>query len=164
MKKKNFFYIFFIIFWLCLDQLSKYLISKLVSLYQIITVIPGFFNLTRVHNRGAIFGFLGNTSNPLALIFLNLGALFAFAIVAYYFIRTPAEMVLARISFALIISGALGNIIDRVFRGYVIDFLDFYLNKFHWPFFNLADSCITVGAILLVYNLFRSQEKCSQSS
>jgi len=164
MKKKNFFYIFFIIFWLCLDQLSKYLISKFVSLYQIITVIPGFFNLTRVHNRGAIFGFLGNTSNPLALIFLNLGALFAFAIVAYYFIRTPAEMVLARISFALIISGALGNIIDRVFRGYVIDFLDFYLNKFHWPFFNLADSCITVGAILLVYNLFRSQEKCSQSS
>jgi len=164
MKKKNFFYIFFIIFWLCLDHLSKYLISKFVSLYQIITVIPGFFNLTRVHNRGAIFGFLGNTSNPLALIFLNLGALFAFAIVAYYFIRTPAEMVLARISFALIISGALGNIIDRVFRGYVIDFLDFYLNKFHWPFFNLADSCITVGAILLVYNLFRSQEKCSQSS
>jgi signal peptidase II len=147
-----------------MDQLTKYLVSRFISLYQIITVIPGFFNLTRVHNRGAIFGFLGNTSNPLALIFLNLGALFAFAIVAYYFIKTPPEMVLARISFALIISGALGNIIDRVFRSYVIDFLDFYLNKFHWPFFNLADSCITVGAILLIYNLFRSQEKCSPSS
>ncbi|MGB9893550.1 MAG: signal peptidase II, partial [Candidatus Saccharicenans sp.] len=124
----------------------------------------GFFNLTRVHNRGAIFGFLGQTNNSLALLFLNAGALLAFAAVSYYFLKTPPEMFLTRISFALIISGAMGNIVDRIFRGYVIDFLDFYAGNFHWPFFNLADSCITIGAIILIINLFRSQKKCSLSS
>jgi len=153
----------FILIWVLLDQLTKYLIAKSLSLYQVASVVPGFFNLTRIHNRGAIFGFLGNTGSPLGFIFLNLGALLAFGFVTYYFIKTPPEMVLSKISFALIISGAVGNIIDRIFRGYVIDFLDFYVKKFHWPFFNLADSWITVGAILLIYNLFRSQKKCSQS-
>lgn len=162
--KKNYFYFIFILFWLVMDQLSKYLVARYLNLYQVVEVIPGFFNLTRVHNRGAIFGFLGNSSQPLALILLNLGALLAFAVVAYYFIKTPPEMVLTRVSFALIISGAMGNILDRIFRGYVIDFLDFYIGRYHWPFFNLADSCITIGAILLIYNLFRSQKKCSQSS
>lgn len=162
--KKNCFFFIFILFWLGLDQLTKFLVARSLSLYQVVEVIPGFFNLTRVHNRGAIFGFLGNSSNPLVLILLNIGALLAFAVVTYYFIKTPPEMFLARISFALIISGAIGNILDRIFRGYVIDFLDFYMGRYHWPFFNLADSCITVGAILLIFNLFRSQKKCSQSS
>ncbi|MGC8891724.1 MAG: signal peptidase II [Candidatus Saccharicenans sp.] len=162
--KKNYFYFLVIIFWLIIDQVSKYLISRLVGLYQVIPVIRGFFNLTRVHNRGAIFGFLGQASNPLALVLLNLGALFALGIVIYFFIKTPSEMTLTRISLALIIGGALGNLIDRLFRGYVIDFLDFYVGRFHWPFFNLADSGITVGAILLLYTLIRRKEKCIPSS
>jgi len=163
MLKKRFFLIF-ILFWLGLDQLTKFLIARSIELYQTVTVIPGFFNLTRVHNRGAIFGFLGNTSNPLALVLLNLGSLVAFAVVTYYFLKTPSEMVLTKLAFALIISGAMGNIVDRIIRGYVIDFLDFYVGRFHWPFFNLADSCITVGAIILVFTLFRSSKTCSQSS
>ncbi|MDI6699371.1 MAG: signal peptidase II [Candidatus Saccharicenans sp.] len=162
--KKNYFYFIFILFWLALDQITKYLVARSLVLYQVVEIIPGFFNLTRVHNRGAIFGFLGNSSSSLALVFLNIGAVLAFAVVSYYFLKTPSEMFLTRISFALIISGAMGNILDRIFRGYVIDFLDFYLGRFHWPFFNLADSCITVGAALLVFNLFRGQKKCSQSS
>jgi len=162
--KKNYFYYLFIVFWLALDQLTKFLVAKSLNLYQIVSVIPGFFNLTRVHNRGAIFGFLGQTSNSLALIFLNAGALLAFVVVCYYFLKTPPEMFLTRIAFALVISGAMGNIIDRIFRGFVIDFLDFYIGRLHWPFFNLADSCITIGAILLIYNLFRSQKKCTPSS
>ena len=162
--KKNYFYFIFILFWLALDQITKYLVARSLVLYQVVEIIPGFFNLTRVHNRGAIFGFLGNSSSSLALVFLNIGAVLAFAVVSYYFLKTPSEMFLTRISFALIISGAMGNILDRIFRGYVIDFLDFYVGRFHWPFFNLADSCITVGAALLVFNLFRGQKKCSQSS
>lgn len=162
--RKNYFYFIFILFWLALDQLTKFLVARSIRLYQVVEVIPGFFNLTRVHNRGAIFGFLGNSSSSLALVVLNVGALLAFAVVTYYFLKTPPEMFLTRISFALIISGAMGNILDRIFRGYVIDFLDFYAGRFHWPFFNLADSCITVGAALLVINLFRSQKKCSPSS
>ncbi len=163
-RGKNLFFLAFILFWLAFDQLSKYLVARNLNLYQVVEVIPGFFNLTRVHNRGAIFGFLGNSGSPLALIFLNAGALMAFSVVTYYFLKTPPEMVLTKISFALIISGALGNIVDRIFRGYVIDFLDFYAGNFHWPFFNLADSCITVGAILMIINVFRSEKKCSRSS
>ncbi|NPV82960.1 MAG: signal peptidase II [Candidatus Aminicenantes bacterium] len=162
--RKNYFYFIFILFWLALDQLTKFLVARSLALYQVVEVIPGFFNLTRVHNRGAIFGFLGNSGSSLALVVLNVGALLAFAVVTYYFLKTPSEMFLTRISFALIISGAMGNILDRILRGYVIDFLDFYVGRFHWPFFNLADSCITVGAALLVFNLFRSQKKCSPSS
>ena len=70
-------------------------------------------------------------------------------------------MVLSRLSLSLIIGGAVGNILDRLFRGYVIDFLDFYVGNFHWPFFNLADSCITVGVILLLFDLLRSKGRVS---
>lgn len=137
------------------------MIARSISLYQVVTVIPGFFNLTRVHNRGAIFGFLSNSQYPAARILLNLGAVLALGIVAYYFFKTPAEMVLSRLSLSLIIGGAVGNILDRLFRGYVIDFLDFYVGNFHWPFFNLADSCITVGVILLLFDLLRSKGRVS---
>lgn len=155
MSKKKLFYYVFILFWLALDQLTKCLIDRHISLYETKTVIPGFFNLTHVHNRGAIFGFLGNTDKPLALVFLNLGALVAFTVVVYYFIKTPLEFSWMKVSFALIISGAMGNLLDRIFRGYVIDFLDFYVSKFHWPFFNVADSCITVGTLILIFILLK---------
>lgn len=161
MKLKNHFYYLFIIVWIVLDQVSKYLVARSISLYQVVTVIPGFFNLTRVHNRGAIFGFLNNSQYPAARILLNLGAILALGVVAYYFFKTPAEMVLSRLSLSLIISGAVGNILDRLFRGYVIDFLDFYVGNYHWPFFNLADSCITVGVILLLFDLLRSKGRVS---
>ncbi|MDD8019725.1 MAG: signal peptidase II [Acidobacteriota bacterium] len=164
MKIKNYFYFLFILFWLGVDQLTKYLVARSISLYQVVTVIPGFFNLTRVHNRGAIFGFLGNSQHSLGRVLINLGAMFALGIVIYYFYKTPREMIFPRLSLSLIIGGALGNIIDRIFRGYVIDFLDFYAGHFHWPFFNLADSCITVGVILLIYNLFRSKGHASNPS
>ena len=161
MKLKNHFYYLFILVWIVLDQVSKYLVARSISLYQVVTVIPGFFNLTRVHNRGAIFGFLNNSQYPAARILLNLGAILALGVVAYYFFKTPAEMVLSRLSLSLIISGAVGNILDRLFRGYVIDFLDFYVGNYHWPFFNLADSCITVGVILLLFDLLRSKGRVS---
>lgn len=155
MSKKKLFYYVFILFWVALDQLTKYLVDRHIPLYETKALIPGFFNLTHVHNRGAIFGFLGNTDKPLALVFLNLGALVAFTVVVYYFIKTPLELSWMKVSFALIISGAMGNMLDRIFRGYVIDFLDFYVSKFHWPFFNVADSCITVGTLILIFILLK---------
>jgi len=164
MKIKDYFYFIFILFWMALDQLTKYLVASSLSLYQVVTVIPGFFNLTRVHNRGAIFGFLSNSQNSLGRIGLNLGAILALGVVAYYFFKPPREMILPRLSLSLIISGAIGNIVDRLFRGYVIDFLDFYAGRFHWPFFNLADSCITVGVILLLFDLLRSKRRVSHPS
>ncbi len=162
-SKKGVFYYLFIFFWLALDQLTKYLVAKNINLYEVKTVIPGFFNLTHVHNRGAIFGFLGNSEKPLALIFLNLGALVAFSVVVYYFLKTPPELSWMKTSFALIISGAMGNLADRIFRGYVIDFLDFYVKRFHWPFFNVADSCITVGTVILLFILLKGTKHAART-
>jgi len=164
MSKKGFFYYGFIIFWLAVDQLTKYLVVRNIALYEARAVVPGFFNLTHVHNRGAIFGFLGNTDKPLALIFLNLGALVAFTVVVYYFLKTPITLSWMKISLALIISGAMGNLADRIFRGYVIDFLDFYVKRFHWPFFNVADSCITVGTLILFFILLKGTKHVSGSA
>jgi len=162
-SKKSVFYYFFIFFWLALDQLTKYLVVKNINLYEVKKVIPGFFNLTHVQNRGAIFGFLGNSDKPLALFFLNLGALIAFSVIVYYFLKTPLKLSWMKTSFALIISGAMGNLVDRIFRGYVIDFLDFYVKRFHWPFFNVADSCITIGTIILIFILLKGRRHVSHT-
>lgn len=86
-------------------------------------------------------------------------------LVIYYFFKTPSSERLLKVSLSLILAGALGNLIDRVFRGYVIDFLDLYVKGWHWPSFNLADSCISIGALLLIYIFFfKKGPKCTPSS
>ena len=163
MKKRNFYFVFMIIF-LTFDQITKMFIFHSLDLFGSIAVIPGFFNLVHVHNRGAIFGFLSHSDNSLIFILLTLASFFAMSLIVYYFFKTPLTEKPLLVSLSLILAGALGNLIDRVLRGYVIDFLDVYVKKWHWPSFNLADSCITVGALLLVYIfLFTKSSKCSPS-
>jgi signal peptidase II len=120
-----------------------------------VRLIPGFFNITVIHNKGAIFGFFSQTGNQLVYVLLTLASFAALGLVVYYFFKTPPAEKLMKISLSLVLAGALGNLIDRIFRGYVIDFLDFYVEKWHWPFFNVADSCITIGACLLILVFFR---------
>ncbi len=147
------------------DQLTKVLIDRYVALLSSKTIIPGLFDITHIHNRGAIFGFFSQSGSPLLHGILMLASLVALCVVVYYFILTPASDRLTLVSLSLILAGALGNLIDRILRGYVIDFLDFYVSKWHWPSFNLADASITIGALLLVFALlFRKKEKCSPSS
>jgi signal peptidase II len=133
---------------LFLDQLSKHLAVKNLILSQSVPIIKGIFHLTLIHNRGAAFGILKNQV-PL-FIFISL-----FAIILIYFNLKKSrnkENIVFNISLALILGGALGNLIDRLFLGYVIDFLDFRI----WPVFNVADSAITIGAILLGYSILKS--------
>jgi len=135
---------------LSLDQLTKFIITKNLSLNQSIPIIKGIFHLTLVHNRGAAFGILKNQI-PL-FIFTSL-----FATVLIYFNLKDTRFkksLIYKISLSLILAGALGNLIDRLFLGYVVDFLDFRI----WPVFNVADSAITVGAILLGWSIFRTKE------
>ncbi len=146
------------------DQVSKCLVSQKVMLYSTVSVIPGFFNITHIHNRGAIFGAFGRASSPLVYVILTLTSLTVLALVGYYFIKTPPSERGLKISLSFILAGALGNLIDRIFRGYVIDWLDFYVRRWHWPFFNLADSCITIGAALLVFFLLTRKTACSPCS
>lgn len=131
---------------LSLDQLSKFIITRSLSLNQSIPVIKGVLHFSLVHNYGAAFGILKNQA---ALFIFT--AFFAITLILIN-IRSNKGRFLG-ISLALILAGALGNLIDRLFLGYVIDFLDFRI----WPVFNIADSAITIGAVLLGYSILKPQ-------
>jgi len=136
-----------------IDQVTKALIVKHVPFYGSVKVIPGFFNLTHIHNKGAILGIFNSAKTsgiPILLLLLNAAAL---ALVLYYFSKTSEKERAARIGLSLIVGGALGNVIDRIARGFVVDFLEMYAGKFHWPTYNVADSCITIGAVILIFSV-----------
>ena len=163
MNRKSFYFLF-ILFFLIVDQLTKFIISRSIGLNNSLSVIPGFFDLVHVRNKGAIFGIFSRSGSQLVHILLMLASLVALALVIYYFFKTAISEKLLKISLSLILAGALGNLIDRIFRGYVIDFLDFSIKGWHWPSFNVADSCISVGALLLIFILFfKRSPKCFQS-
>ncbi len=147
-----------------LDQVTKNLVARAVPLYDSVPVIRGFFNITRIHNKGAIFGTFSQTGSRPVFALLTAASLAALAFVVYYFFKTPASDKLMKVALALIMAGAFGNQFDRLVRGYVVDFLDFYIGTAHWPFFNVADSCITIGAGLMLVVLFRRKPACSPSS
>jgi len=146
------------------DQVTKAVVARSVELYKSVPVIRGFFNITRVHNKGAIFGTFSQTSHGLVFALLTAASIAALGFVAYFFFKTPSADALMKIALTLIMAGALGNQFDRLVRGHVIDFLDFYVGTAHWPFFNVADSCITIGAGLMLVALFRRKPACSPSS
>lgn len=146
------------------DQVSKWWVAGNLPLYSSRTVIPGFFNLTHIHNRGAIFGFFSQSGSGAVFVALTTASFLALALVIYYFVKTPAAERGLKAALSLIMAGALGNQIDRIARGYVIDFLDFHVKNRHWPFFNVADSCISVGAVLLLILLLVRKPACSPSS
>jgi signal peptidase II len=139
------------VFILFFDQFSKFLITKNLFLGQSIPIIKGFFHLTPVHNRGAAFGILKNQ-----VVFLIFVSLFAIVLIYSNLKRRDAgnKISLHRVALGLILAGALGNLIDRLCYGYVIDFLDFRI----WPVFNLADSAITIGAVLLGWSLLKESK------
>lgn len=151
--KNRFPYFILIALIIITDQASKIWISRTLLLFSHRVVIPGFFNLTHIHNRGAIFGFLSRFPGPLVHYILMGASIVAFFLVLYYFFKTSAQERFLQISFSLILAGALGNLIDRIMRGYVIDFLDFSINKWHWPSFNVSDASVSVGVVILIFLL-----------
>jgi signal peptidase II len=139
---------------LVLDQVTKILVDAKLRYLESVTVIPGFFNLTPIKNRGAIFGFFDHGgAGQTKFLLITAGSLIALGFVAYYFVRTATSDRLTLTGLSLIMAGALGNLADRFLKGSVNDFLDFHIKSWHWPFFNAADSCITIGACLLVLTL-----------
>lgn len=139
-----------------IDQATKAVILKQLPLYHSIAVVPGFFNLTHIHNPGGAFGFMSQQSSQVRnLLFLFISSL-AICFIFYFYKNTPKTHPLLAAGFALILGGAFGNLIDRVRFGKVVDFLDFYIGNYHWPAFNVADSAITVGVgIFLIHLLFK---------
>jgi signal peptidase II len=138
-----------------LDQGSKLLISSSMKLYQSIPLIPSF-RLTYVHNTGAAFSFLSEAGGWQRWFFAGL-ALVISIIITIWLTRLQKHETLLAASLSLILGGAVGNLIDRLAYGYVIDFLDVYYGTWHWPAFNIADSAITLGVILMLIESFISK-------
>ena len=136
-----------------LDQIVKAIVRREIALNESITVIPGFFDLTRVHNTGTAFGFMNSTDFPFKTVILACIAVGALAALAMYAATLPANQWLARIGLALILGGAAGNLIDRITEGYVVDFVDLYWSGWHFWAFNVADASITVGVALMILDL-----------
>lgn len=132
------------------DVISKWLVEKHLELWSATPVIPGFFNFSHVRNKGAAFGFLNDTTidwQVPVFICINVVAI-GFII---YLVRTAKRGTFCMLcGLGMILGGALGNLIDRVWRGFVVDFLDFHIGQYHWPSFNVADIGICVGAGLVV--------------
>jgi signal peptidase II len=162
--KKRVFSLILIATLVVLDQLSKALIAGNIALNSSKEVIPNFFHLVHIRNKGAIFGFFSRSADAWVFILLTLASFAALGLVVFYFFKTPPREKFLILALSLILAGALGNLIDRVMRGSVIDFLDFSVKGWHWPSFNVADSCITVGALLLVFLfIFKRSSTCSPS-
>ena len=134
------------------DQLTKIAIAKVFAYGEPHALTP-FFNLLLVFNRGAAFSFLAAAGGWQRWAFTGLGIVAA--LVIGYLLKRHGSQRLFCTALALILGGALGNVIDRLVYGHVIDFLDFHVGNWHWPAFNLADSAITVGAVLLVFDELR---------
>lgn len=133
-----------------LDQATKAVIRAELDLYDSVTVIPGFFDLTRVHNAGAAFGVLNAVDFPYKALALAVVATVALVAVALYATTLPASQLLARVGLACITGGAAGNLIDRLTSGYVLDFVDVYWRGWHFWAFNVADAAITIGVSLMI--------------
>lgn len=141
-----------------LDQWTKHEVEKRLLYRQTIEIIPHFFNLTHVRNPGGAFGLFGTEKSGAGTFFFIFFSLFAIGVLLYFFLRLKNEKTLS-FAISLVLSGAIGNLVDRFRYGEVIDFLDFYLFSYHWPAFNIADSTITLGLGLLAWRLWAEEKK-----
>jgi signal peptidase II len=134
-----------------LDQLSKAWIVQHFERGEVLPVIPNFFNLILTYNRGAAFGMFSNLPEGSRQLVLGVTSFAALGLVLYFLFRDYKGLLPAQVALSLVLGGAIGNLIDRVVLGEVVDFLDFYIGAYHWPAFNVADSSIFIGVFILLF-------------
>jgi signal peptidase II len=149
----RFIYLLIAVSILVLDQIAKWAVVTRFSSDTTVTVIPGLFSLVRVENRGIAFGILGKMSSSVAFALIVAVSLAALGVISYLLWKCSPSARQAGIALSLLLGGAAGNLVDRVARGSVVDYLDFYFRDYHWYTFNIADSAIVVGAGLLALDL-----------
>jgi signal peptidase II len=155
--KSRFSYIILVVLILLADRVSKSAIASQFDLGQPAPVVDGVFNITYVQNTGVAFGILSSFSSPVKVLFLCLVAAIAAIVVIIYSLRNDARNRLLQGALALVLAGALGNLYDRMRYGYVIDFLEFHARGYYWPSFNVADTSISIGVVLLAWEMFRNE-------
>jgi signal peptidase II len=141
-----------------LDRITKHIVAQQLPNGQAHTVIPGVFRISDVHNTGAAFSMFAENTSPVMVR----NILIAFSVIAVIILfgmlwRVGRYLTVTSVALALILGGAFGNLYDRVRYHYVIDFLEVHIVHYHWPDFNVADSCIVIGACLLLIEIFRPQ-------
>jgi signal peptidase II len=142
-----------------IDQFTKVMIEQYYLLGESTPIIKGFFNFTYVRNTGAAFGFGAQAHDSIRkFLFLLIPVLVCFYLV-YLIWKTRKGDVLLSLAYSLILAGAIGNLIDRFWLGYVVDFFHFYFRDYHYPAFNVADSCVTVGAAFLIFDFFKETRR-----
>ena len=153
---------------MALDTWSKWLIAARIDVHDSVTLIPNLFQLVHVRNTGAAFGIGANAESHIVLLMLNIGAIGVFFVVVAYAFRTAVTDRVLQVGLHLILGGAIGNLIDRFRLGYVVDFLDVYVNwggqPHHWPAFNVADSAICIGIGLLFFDMRKKPEERANAS
>jgi signal peptidase II len=139
------------------DQVTKLWVTGRMDLFESWAVLPGFFSITYVRNPGAAFGLFADMGDLTRMAILVGVSLVAVGLLTAFFLRSPHADRVSRVAAVLVMGGAVGNLIDRIRFGEVIDFLDLYLGRYHWPAFNVADSCITVGIGLFIVGAWRER-------
>jgi len=151
---------------IALDQITKTAIATRFVMHESYPVINGLFNLVYVMNPGAAFGFLANASETFRYIFFTGITIVALLLILYYLVRSKPRSLITVCALTLIFAGAVGNLIDRLRFGAVVDFLDVYLGftaLSHWPAFNVADSAISIGAVLMIWDMIANRKKGNAS-
>lgn len=140
-----------------LDQITKAMLVRSIPLYgSPVSLIDGALALSHVRNYGAAFGFLSDPKLPYQGVLFALLSLVALGAVVWYATQVPVDARVSQLALALVLGGAVGNLLDRVRLGYVVDFIHVYWKSWSWPDFNVADSAITVGVCLLIYEIIRT--------
>lgn len=151
-------YLFLIAFLvLAVDRLTKWTIARRLSVHDSIQVIPGFFRIVHAENPGAAFGIFAESPTPWKVGLLIVFSLLALLIVAALLWKNSHRLTPTGVGLALILGGALGNLWDRIVSRHVVDFLLFYIGRYQWPAFNVADSAIVIGAGLLVVEILMAR-------
>lgn len=141
-----------------LDQVAKTLVDRYMDLHESRPIVEGLARLTYVQNRGAAFGILSDADLPYQSLLFSAISILALGAIAFYAWKLPAASRLPQLALAFIMGGAAGNLLDRARLGYVIDFVDVYWGRHHWPAFNVADSAITVGVCLLILDIIKNPQ------
>jgi signal peptidase II len=163
MNRKFFILLPILLIGVALDFATKQWILQSLPLGAQLPVVKGFFNVVHIHNRGAVFGLLASWSLDVRVFFVFTTSI-VLVVVGYLWWRLPENEGLANLGYSLIMAGALGNLVDRVRFGEVVDFLDFYWGRYHWPAFNVADMMVCLGAGVLVWVILREEKGADVSS
>ena len=145
------------------DQATKAMVAASLPLYESVTIVPGFIDFTHVRNTGAAFGLLNSAELPMKWAIMVGMALVAIVAIGAYGATLRADEQLARRGLSLVLGGAIGNLIDRARQGYVLDFVDVYSGTWHFWAFNVADAAITIGAILVIFDLLGLRRHASHT-